>query len=285
VKLINPRGLPWPVVEVLEQLQDDYTEGESDISVTTLIDSPRIRILLNQHNKELETDVVDRYFALQGTLMHRSLERLEENESRIKEHRFYVERNGKIIGGQIDLWSKGHLIDFKYVGQHSIKDGLKPAWVAQVNLYRYLLVKNDVVVDEQSILAMYRDWSAWSSLRSNTPDIPAEFHSVEMWSMAEIERYIDRRLELHFGDTLPECTLEEKWQSEDWALIKPGADRAFRCFSTEAKANEEIKKAKNGYKVVHRLKPPVRCERACPVRAHCEQYKRERDEQIKIKGL
>ena len=276
MKYVNPRNLPWPIVESMEQAAEAYSPGDSDITVTQLVDSPRIRILLDRYGKELEVDVVDRIFAFQGQLIHEILSNLPDKEGRLKETRFYATVAGKKLGGQIDLFDAGQLIDFKYTFTHALKEGVKPGWVAQVNLYRYLLEVNGVApVTEQKICSIYRDWTPTMSLRPSVPDLPGEFHEVPIWSKRETERYIKNRLEAHYpvNGFVPDCSLEERWQKEDWALIKPGANRAYRALESEQEALEELKKAPGGYKVVHRLKPPIRCERCCSVSGYCTQYK------------
>ena len=52
MKITNKFNLPDFVVEVLTN--SDYTRGESHISVTQLIDSPRIRILQRMHDDSME---------------------------------------------------------------------------------------------------------------------------------------------------------------------------------------------------------------------------------------
>jgi hypothetical protein len=38
---------------------DKYSRGKADISVTTLIDSPRVRLMRDKYNDQLETDASD----------------------------------------------------------------------------------------------------------------------------------------------------------------------------------------------------------------------------------
>lgn len=68
----NKNGLPQPIVDAIGY--DTYRIG-GDISTTTLIDAPQIRVLKMQHSREIETDASEMLFALMGTAIHHILER------------------------------------------------------------------------------------------------------------------------------------------------------------------------------------------------------------------
>ena len=55
MQITNKHGLPEQFVRVAEN--DKYTRGESDISVTTLIDSPRINVLSERHDADMKKDL------------------------------------------------------------------------------------------------------------------------------------------------------------------------------------------------------------------------------------
>ena len=55
MKLTNKFNLPAPIVAALSE--NNYTKGESHRSVTTLIDSPRVRILREKYEDQIEEDV------------------------------------------------------------------------------------------------------------------------------------------------------------------------------------------------------------------------------------
>jgi len=64
----NRFNLPDVVVKALTV--DTYSRGNSDISITTLIDSPRIGILQKDHAEEIEQDAVDFLWSRFGTSVH-----------------------------------------------------------------------------------------------------------------------------------------------------------------------------------------------------------------------
>jgi len=75
--LTNKFNLPQTIVDACKY---DTHRLAGDISVTTLIDAPRIRILKMTH--DYEVDVVDNLYALMGTSLHHILERANINDER-----------------------------------------------------------------------------------------------------------------------------------------------------------------------------------------------------------
>ena len=68
----NRFNLPEVVVKALTT--DHYTRGQSDISVTSLIDSPKIGLLQREHRDEIEQDAVDFLWSRFGTSVHNMFE-------------------------------------------------------------------------------------------------------------------------------------------------------------------------------------------------------------------
>lgn len=70
--ITNKKGLPQPLVDAI--MYDTY-KVKGQISVTQLIDSPKIRILKKKHSHEIVTDVSEGLWMLLGTCIHHVLER------------------------------------------------------------------------------------------------------------------------------------------------------------------------------------------------------------------
>ena len=68
MKITNKFNLPDFVVDVLTT--SDYTKGKSHVSVTQLIDSPRIRILQRMHDDSIEQDASEFIWSSFGTAVH-----------------------------------------------------------------------------------------------------------------------------------------------------------------------------------------------------------------------
>jgi hypothetical protein len=79
MELTNKFGLPETLVSALKA--DPY-QAVGDISVTTLIDSPRIRMLKRHNQGKIEEDVSNMLWALMGSAVHTVLERANINNVR-----------------------------------------------------------------------------------------------------------------------------------------------------------------------------------------------------------
>ena len=104
---MNPRSLvrlspnlPEPVF--LSLTHSDYTKGESNRSVTQLIDSPRVRILRKEHEEQIMEDAADMVWSVLGTAVHKMFEQ-HDADGHISEERLYSEVDNWIISGAIDI--------------------------------------------------------------------------------------------------------------------------------------------------------------------------------------
>ena len=57
MKITNKTNLPQAFVDFARS--DKYSKGQSDISVTSLIDSPKVRIMKEHFHDDMEVDAVD----------------------------------------------------------------------------------------------------------------------------------------------------------------------------------------------------------------------------------
>ena len=72
MKITNKHKLPEVVFNALTF--SDYTRGDSLLSATQLIDSPRVSQLQRQHDDEIEQDAVDFLWSRFGTSVHQMFE-------------------------------------------------------------------------------------------------------------------------------------------------------------------------------------------------------------------
>ena len=56
MKITNKFGMPQPFVDFA--INDKYSKGKADISVTSLIDSPKIKIMKEKYNDQIEVDAL-----------------------------------------------------------------------------------------------------------------------------------------------------------------------------------------------------------------------------------
>ena len=283
MKLTNNHDLPESFMNY--DKVHAYSKGDSDISATTLIDSPRIAYLKGKHHEEIEEDVSDRIMSIIGTAVHNILEDGAGDDD-IVERRLYADYRGVKLGGQIDVMTPvqgGYLIqDYKTCAAFAIQANPKgkPEWERQLNIYQDLAEKNGIDVVGLEVVAVIRDWTRSGLKRSR--DYPR--HAVmripiKMWDPLDREKYIQKRLDLHSNASdRTACTAEEMWRRETkYAVHKRtmGAisQRATRVFDNISDAGAFVLASQADSEVLERPGSRARCEgNYCGVAGFCTQY-------------
>jgi len=280
MKITNKYGLPGALVEAIKN--DSYDAGESDISVTTLISPPQIRVLSRRHYGEMEEDASDRIYALVGQAVHSILERAEP--SAIVEKRLYMDVLGWKVGGQFDRMTLRQvtLQDFKMCSVWEVIYGLKPERIAQLNVLAELCHQNGFTdIRKIEIVAIFRDWmKSKAKFDKGYPQSQVQRISVPLWDKATRLAYITERVRLHQEaekGRVIDCTASERWASDDtWAVIKGNNKRAAKVFRSEDDAKEWIGD-RSGFNIQFRKGVSKRCEDYCAVSKWCTQFKNLKD--------
>ncbi len=243
MKFTNNHNLPAPLVYTIRRAVEMY-EGprpaevlsSKRISVTTLINPPRITFLRAHHDADLEVDVSDLLYLVQGIAFHYMMAGIscEHESTAIAERRMERPLRGWRISGQFDTFADGVLADWKWTSVWAV---LSPRfeWGAQLNLYRWLGKAHGIDATKLENWALLRDWSVAKAGRDKRMPECA-FASVEhnIWSDEVVENYISNRLHVYelalstYTTTNdPNATLlcseEERWER------KPG--QPVRCAS------------------------------------------------------
>ena len=246
MKITNEQRLPKAVVHAVTT--DRYEAGDGDVSCTTLIAPAQAFQLTNEHKDEIVEDAVDRIWSMMGSAVHYVLENAvmdlkakgEYTDKHISERRFYWTVGGKRISAQIDLYEDGELNDFKLTSVWAIKDAVlngKDDWTAQLNIQRYLMVKNDLPVDKLFIVAIARDWNRSGALRDPQYPPRAVRINIPVWSMEKTEAYIQTRINALYSPVPVLCTPDECWESPSkYVLMKKGRKSALRVMESEDQA-------------------------------------------------
>ena len=298
-------GLENFSIPIQNALTNDSYDGCSmtDISVTGLIDSPRIKMLRRDHFKEIKEDANRRINALLGTAFHKLA---EENspEEWITEERFYADVDGYMVSGQIDavvpvplkqaqkidpnIKGKPVIIrDYKVITAFKAQSGMKD-YERQGNIYAYLLKRNGYHPISFVIEAYVKDWKESFALRDeNYPQLSIQEYEYDLWSTDQSEEYIKSRIELHFpkDGIFPDCSEEEMWSTKaKWEAKKKGHARATKLFESEREAfswiADQDHRATRGttyedWDVTQRPVERRRCEgNWCNVAEFCEQFKK-----------
>ena len=297
MKITNNFGMPQPFVDFA--INDKYSKGKADISVTTLIDSPKIRLMKEKHDHQIEVDAVDMVWALFGTAVHSVLENSKQSEDSITEERLYSTVSGWVLSGAVDRQEIKDdnitIVDYKVTSVWSVIYG-KPEWENQLNCYAYLVndkhAFNKSKVTNLKICAILRDWNRRDAERKEDyPKAPIVFVDIPLWDHEKASKYIISRMALHqeaqiladvHGD-LGLCSAEEMWKKNDtWAVKKKGQKRALRVLDSEEDAikyiewHNETDKAytkKTDLEIEFRGGEYTRCGNYCSVADFCNQYK------------
>tara|TARA_R110002072_G_scaffold174694_2_gene330208 strand:+ start:1057 stop:1962 length:906 start_codon:yes stop_codon:yes gene_type:complete len=297
MKITNNFGMPQPFVDFA--INDKYSKGKADISVTTLIDSPKIRLMKEKHDHQIEVDAVDMVWALFGTAVHSVLENSKQSEDSITEERLYSTVSGWVLSGAVDRQEIKDdnitIVDYKVTSVWSVIYG-KPEWENQLNCYAYLVndkhAFNKSKVTNLKICAILRDWNRRDAERKEDyPKAPIVFVDIPLWDHEKASKYIIDRMALHqeaqiladvHGD-LGLCSAEEMWKKNDtWAVKKKGQKRALRVLDSEEEAikyiewHNETDKAytkKTDLEIEFRGGEYTRCGNYCSVADFCNQYK------------
>lgn len=280
MKLTNKFGLPQTFVNVIQR--PTYTKGKANISVTELLNSPRIVQLKRKHWDEIETDASEMVWALFGSAVHNILEH-GKDDHHIVEERIFAEHEGWKLSGAIDLQEveeDGIIIsDYKVTGAWSVMNE-KQDWHNQLNIYAWLVEKvKQQPVKKLQIIAIVRDWSARDTAKEGYPSSPIATIDIPLWPMEQREEYINQRIHLHsaaYFDSetdgeIAQCTPDEMWEKpEKFAVKKEGGARAKSLHDSRDEA--EIALPPKGYFIEHRPGSRTRCESYCQVSAFCSQY-------------
>ena len=285
--ITNNHGLPDAFVNYARS--DKYSKGDSDISVTQLIDSPRILLMRERHKEELTTDAMDMVWALFGTAVHAVLEGAV-GENVVKEKRLYRDVDGWVLSGQVDQYeikdNALRITDYKVTSVWSVIFN-KQEWVNQLNVYAYLLeMEEQIPVNSIQICAILRDWNRReASLRPDYPQTPIAIVNIPLWSLEERTAYVEDRIALHqnarqlfdLNDGMVLCTKDEMWSKPDvYAVKKPSNKKAKKRFEDRENAQQFLDNLKDGhlYEIEFRAGESARCKNNyCGVADFCNQYK------------
>ena len=288
--ITNNFNLPQFVVDALTY--SDYSRGDSDISVTQLIDSPRIAQLQKQFADQQSRDAVDFVWSRFGTSVHTMFEESLKGSDVITEERLFAETQGWKLSGAIDaqeVTPDGVIIsDFKVTSVWSVVFD-KTSWHKQLNVYAYLVRKaKGQTVKKVQIVALLRDWVRRKAEEGGDyPSAPIVIIDIPLWSDEEQDDYVESQMKAHIEAANTEtdlihCTSEETWEKAAvYAVMKKGRKSAVRLFSSEAEANERVAKEGDNHYLEIRKGEKTRCTQDwCGVSQWCDQFQAESKQQL-----
>ena len=281
MQLTNHHNLTETIINVIKRPQ--YTKGKSNLSMTELLNSPRIVQLKRKHWDDLTEDAAGMVWSLFGTALHNILEH-GKDDHHIVEERVFTEIDGMTISGAIDLQEVEEdgiiLSDYKTTSAWAVQNE-KQDWHNQLNGYAFLVEKaKQRKVKKLQIVAIIRDWSSREAkLKDSYPQAPIVVIDIPLWSFEDREQYIRNRIHVHTeaffedetGGEIAPCTPEEMWEKQEkFAVMKEGGKRAKSVHDTRQEA--EIALPEKGYFIEHRKGERTRCESFCQVSAFCNTH-------------
>jgi len=284
MKLTNKFGIPETFINVLRR--PTYSKGAAHLSVTQLINSPKIVALTKKFEDELEQDVSDMVWSIFGSAIHGVLEHGKDH-NHIVEERLHAMLDGWKISGAVDLQVVNELggisiRDYKTTSAWAVMNE-KIEWEQQLNIYAWLVdtVKEDFHVTDLGIVAIIRDWSRREAARNpDYPQAPVKEIPIKIWPYQDREAFIKERISHHSAcefametdESLPDCTPEEMWEKPTtYALKKKGGVRAIKVYETQEEAEKAFDPKVHEIEV--RLGSRTRCESFCPVNTYCQQWR------------
>jgi hypothetical protein len=286
MKLTNKFGIPETFVNVLKR--PTYSKGAAHLSVTQLINSPKIVALTKKFEAELEQDVADMVWSIFGSAIHNILEH-GKDENHLVEERIHSMVDGWKISGAVDLQvvdDQGGISirDYKTTSVWAVMNE-KIEWEQQLNIYAWLVdtVKEDFHVTDLGIVAIIRDWSRRDAARNpDYPQAPVKELPIRLWPYEERKEFVQSRITSHSacefaietGESLPPCTPDEMWEKPTtWAIKKIGGVRAKSVHDTEESMLKALETAGPAYEIEVRPGSRTRCESFCPVNTYCQQWR------------
>jgi len=237
-KITNQYGLPEIIAQAIRNRH--YSKGDADFSATELQKPPLLRRLELQYEDDIEEDVVDMVWSLFGDAVHYVVAQGAETE--LAEYRWSaeIEVDGTTfkLSGQADSLDlkENKLDDWKTTKVWAVKDGLKSDWIAQVNVYRWILAMCGIEVDTLNIGCFFKDWSHREKQRygSDYPPAPVWLYPVPVWNLTDTEEYIRAKIREHQVPVPRDCTDEERWKRIDkYTLMKKGRKSAVKVEDSE----------------------------------------------------
>jgi hypothetical protein len=284
MKITNKFNIPQTFINILDR--PTYSKGKANLSVTQLLNSPKIVALTKKFEDEIEQDASDMVWSIFGSAVHNILEH-GKDDNHIVEQRIHKEYDGWNISGAIDLQVVNEngidVKDYKTTTVWAVMNE-KIEWEVQLNIYAGLVedVKK-IPVTSVGIVAIIRDWNRReSTTREGYPEAPIKEIPIRLWSKEERDQYISKRIALHSAcdfaietdGSLPDCTPDEMWEKPTtYAIKKVGNKRAFKVYETEKDALDAIADMEKTYEIEVRPGERTRCTNFCPVSQYCEQYR------------
>lgn len=219
-------GLPEFMFRALSERT--YSRGDADISVTQMIDSPRVRVLTKKYDEEIVRSASKDLASFHGTAFHEKVER--SNKIGVSERRLDVMIGGWKLSGGTDHYEDGVISDIKTANVYKVmyaEKGIVEEFENQLNVYAFLHREHNIPVKELRIFISFKDWNRrgfseafkkgklWVPYKSaGYPDKHWAYYKLPLWPEERARDYVHTRIRLHqeAEENLPRCSVKEVWR-------------------------------------------------------------------------
>ena len=157
----------------------------------------------------------------------------------------------------------------------------KEEWAQQLNVYRWMCSKHGIEVDLLRIWGLFRDWSEMKIMTPGYPKFATMPIDLPVWRLEDTEAFVRERIRLHkitAAGNIIECTGKDRWATGNTYKIKsPTVKRSLANFDDLGEAMKRLQKEQLKNPKIYMETIPgenKRCERYCPVRKVCPQWKK-----------
>jgi hypothetical protein len=264
-------------------IEDDYDRGPmTDISVTELIDSPRIFALKRLYKEYIVEDARNQIHSIIGRAVHKYLQGYARGTD-VAEQRLYATIDGIVLSGSMDIQEESDggitISDYKTWKVDKLKyphDDLEK----QLNAYAYLAEANGKKVTGLKGIIILKDWSM-AKAKSGLfyPQSPVEIIQVPLKGVSETDEWIRKRISTfrkyveQLQSPTDRCTESERWGSDDKLLFKAGKAPIQESDDLEETSTHEVNIQKLQLGATLKVGYDRRCAEYCPVADYCDQYK------------
>lgn len=281
MKYTNKYNLPEVIFKALTK--EYYTPGETQFSVTKLINPPKVTLLTARHFNEIEEDISENLWKVFGSAIHNIFEE-STKESHQSEIRLYGEKDGLKFSGKFDVLDGTILTDYKVTSVYSLIFG-NNKYAEQLNLLYWLCKQNNIPITKLQIIMILRDWRRKESERdADYPKLPIHVLDIPMMSDVDLEKYVNDRVKLYNSNLglsdndIPICTPEERWRKEDtFAIYKNANKTALRVLNNKEEAltlveNMSKQYPKDSFNMRTRPGEDRKCLSYCSAAQFCNYY-------------
>lgn len=243
--------------DVLEDYnKNTYTRLGSDVSVTELLNPPRIIHLSDRHRTNVaKTNLSEIIASKIGSGVHDQLQKHLRNNSSWKiERKVLSVIDGVRITGRFDaLFEESgkdtSLYDIKVTKTYKMIMGNYTEWEQQLNIYDWMLWKDGIDVKALKIFMVLLDWNKGSIWKKGYPPGNINIIPIAQWTRNLQEEWLLTRIKswksskVLKNDELPLCTPKERWADDpNYKLFRePSLKKATKVFKTKERAEAYMK--------------------------------------------